>query len=652
MTENTDPKVDIESIMQRIQAEVALRKANSQRIATGLSKNAKISMPIGTSAFHSKEHITLTRLPESVASIKKLDRYEISDFLNYHDEDFVRNAYRGILMRDVDPGGLTHYLIALRNSRLTKLEIIGRLRYSAEGRARNVQVSGLLPQFAIRTSFRIPILGYVLSLGNFIIRLPVLMQNWQRFETFVNKQQRDQRLQINGLITQIEDSFHIFQQRSTDEIRVLHDDLLKANTEVKDIRRIVAKKTDIVEFRVLAAQLANGLAQKADGSQLAELATQLTSGLAQKADGAQLAELKTQLTSGLAHKADGSQLAELATQLTSGLAQKADGSQLAELATQLTSGLAQKADGSQLAELATQLASGLTAKEDSSQIIGEISDIRQKIQEHKLNIVDTQRRITMLLEEARKRLPAPISQNQIETMLEEEDHLLDAFYVSLEDRFRGTREDIKKRSEVYVPVVRKAQAGTIVAPILDIGCGRGEWLEVLGENGLVAKGIDLNRIMVSHCQELNLDVSQAEAIEHLRSLKPNSLGAVTGIHIIEHIPFRQLVALLDEVLRVLKPGGVAIFETPNPENLIVGACNFYFDPTHLNPLPPPMIQFVAETRGFIKVEIERLLANRNIKSLMPLGCDESGSEIINPIIKIIQDAFYSAPDYAVFAYKA
>jgi O-antigen chain-terminating methyltransferase len=483
-----------------------------------------------------------------------MDRYTVTDFLNYHDEDFVRNAYRGILRREADAEGLTNFLTSLRNGSLSKLEILGRLRYSHEGKAHNVHVSGLLFRFAIKTTFRIPVLGYMLSLATLFIRLPVLVNNWQRFETFVNQQQRDQQAQLNRLITQIEDSFQIIQQRGAERFREIGDDLVKTNVGVDDIRRLVSKKADDVEFRALLTQLADGLAQKADGRQ----------------------------------------------------------------------------------------------------IHSELSEIRQQILDHRRNIVDQQRRLALLLEEARKRLPAPINQNQVEVMVAEEDHLLDGFYVSFEDRFRGTREDIKKRSEVYVHFVREAQAGTKTAPILDIGCGRGEWLEVLGENELVAKGIDLNRSMVGYCQELDLDVSEAEAINHLRGLKSNSLGAVTGIHIIEHITFRRLIVLLDEVLRVLKPGGVVIFETPNPENLIVGACNFYLDPTHLNPLPPPMIQFVAETRGFVKVGIERLTANRNFNYQAPvfLDADETGAEKLNPIIQLVQDCFFGAPDYAIIGYKA
>jgi O-antigen chain-terminating methyltransferase len=112
--------------------------------------------------------------------------------------------------------------------------------------------------------------------------------------------------------------------------------------------------------------------------------------------------------------------------------------------------------------------------------------------------------------------------------------------------------------------------------------------------------------MVRRCRDQGLQVEQAEAIEYLATLPAASLGAVTAMHVIEHLSLQDFVHLLDETARVLRAGGVAIFETPNPENLLVGACNFWFDPTHQRPLPPEATRFIAMQRGFAEVEILRL----------------------------------------------
>ena len=115
--------------------------------------------------------------------------------------------------------------------------------------------------------------------------------------------------------------------------------------------------------------------------------------------------------------------------------------------------------------------------------------------------------------------------------------------------------------------------------MLDAGCGRGEWLELLKEQGITTgRGIDNNRVMVKQCEGYGLDVIEGDVIESLRDFPSASLGAVTAFHLIEHLPLNVLVKFLDETARVLKSGGIAIFETPNPENILVGAFTFYLDP--------------------------------------------------------------------------
>ena len=182
-------------------------------------------------------------------------------------------------------------------------------------------------------------------------------------------------------------------------------------------------------------------------------------------------------------------------------------------------------------------------------------------------------------------------------------HRLDTFYLSFENRFRGERADIKQRVSYYLPMLETARAGTSGRPILDVGCGRGEWLELLQENGLEASGLDLNTAMVEQCRERGLAVTLGDVIAHLRSLPDDSLGAVTGFHIIEHLPFEVLIDVCAETRRVLLPGGLAIFESPNCKNLLVGATTFKVDPTHRNPVFPETAAFIFETQGFDEVEL-------------------------------------------------
>jgi SAM-dependent methyltransferase/predicted nucleic acid-binding Zn-ribbon protein len=183
---------------------------------------------------------------------------------------------------------------------------------------------------------------------------------------------------------------------------------------------------------------------------------------------------------------------------------------------------------------------------------------------------------------------------------------LDSFYLNFENRFRGSRDEIKRRAAFYLPFVRQVRAGTSRNPILDLGCGRGEWLELLKEEKLEARGVDLNTAMIAQCKAHSLKVRLGDALEHLRSLRANSLGAITGFHIIEHVGFGELMEFFAQARRVLKPGGVAIFESPNCKNLVVGACNFHIDPTHHHPVFPETAQFMLASHGFEKIRIEYL----------------------------------------------
>jgi 2-polyprenyl-3-methyl-5-hydroxy-6-metoxy-1,4-benzoquinol methylase len=276
---------------------------------------------------------------------------------------------------------------------------------------------------------------------------------------------------------------------------------------------------------------------------------------------------------------------------------------------------------------------------DACAKITELERIAQKL---KTNLNIQERRLTMFLEEARKRLPEPLNKDQLGIMAEEESHSLDALYVSLEDQFRGSREEIKDRLRIYLPILKKAMLGTKEMPILDVGCGRGEWLELMKEQSLQAQGVDVNRVLVENCRQEGLEVIESDAILHLQSLPDASLGAVTGFHIIEHLPFKVFVQLIDEIVRVLKPGGVAILETPNPENVLVGSYTFYLDPTHRNPLPSAVVKVIAEVRGLCRVEV------MNLHSLDVDRVEEADLEMT----KRFNEYFYGPRDYAVVGWKA
>lgn len=213
----------------------------------------------------------------------------------------------------------------------------------------------------------------------------------------------------------------------------------------------------------------------------------------------------------------------------------------------------------------------------------------------------------------------------------------DMFYRDFEGRYRGSFELIKSRLEIYLPFVLPFKIGLDKPAALDIGCGRGEWLELLQQNGFQARGVDLDGGMMQECHARNLDVFQGDGIVYLKKLENECLDIISAFHVVEHIPFETLRCLVSEAYRVLKPGGLLILETPNPESLLMGT-SFYLDPTHIRPLPVQLLSFTVECARFDRV-----------KSLF---LQEPSNVSLEQKINLYGVLHGVSPDYAVVAQKA
>jgi len=218
----------------------------------------------------------------------------------------------------------------------------------------------------------------------------------------------------------------------------------------------------------------------------------------------------------------------------------------------------------------------------------------------------------------------------------------DNFYRAFEDKHRGSRELIKERLKVYLPFIEpfKNIYKKEELKVLDLGCGRGEWIELVSENGFKALGVDIDDGMLQACKTLNLDVIHIDALEFLKKSPDESFVVVSGFHIVEHLPFDILQNLIKEALRVLKPGGLLILETPNPENILVATVSFWLDPTHIRPLPPLLLSFLTEHYGFERVKTLRLQEDKNIKNIKNID-----------YVSLLQVLYSPSPDYAIIAQK-
>ncbi len=172
-----------------------------------------------------------------------------------------------------------------------------------------------------------------------------------------------------------------------------------------------------------------------------------------------------------------------------------------------------------------------------------------------------------------------------------------AKYVGFEDTFRGSTEEIRSRVLDYLPVFE----GT--SDVLDLGCGRGEFLEVLAAHGIKGRGVDINPAMVEACRLRGLDVVEGEAVAHLSSLPDSSLGGALAVQVVEHLQADQLVRLLEVAYHKLRPGSRVAIETINPACWYAFFASYIRDITHVHPIHPDTLRYLMVASGFQRVEI-------------------------------------------------
>ncbi len=265
------------------------------------------------------------------------------------------------------------------------------------------------------------------------------------------------------------------------------------------------------------------------------------------------------------------------------------------------------------------------------------------------------RRLDLILTELRNK-----SGNEGESvakLVSLKDRLMDHSYFLFENRYRGSREGIKKRQEAYVPIFQETltllDRATAAMPliVLDVGCGRGEFLELLRENGVPAKGIDVNEDMVYVCQERGLDVEQTSAIDYLRALSDDSLAGIIACQFIEHLSTEDMIELVKLCHRKLVSGGRAVFETMNPLSILTSATNFYLDISHQKPIHPLAFQSLVETIGFMNSEIRFLSPYPEETRFLLLNTDDGELLKLNQNFTRLNDILFGYQDYAVICSK-
>ncbi|WP_250624177.1 methyltransferase domain-containing protein [Pinirhizobacter soli] len=522
--------IPLPELMERVRAEVSARRAQAALLAGAEASTA------------SSNGLPRWSSPEPWPELRHA--YTMPELLKYSDEDFVEVVFRTLLRRPPDASGMAHYMDALRSGAQTKIEVLGNIRFSEEGRARNIHVDGLLIPYTLHRWRHKRFVGRfvraVLMLGrlrNVAARLDTLEGGTSRHVHYLGN------------------LFNRFNSAAEDRFDVLHDELRAVRSELLEQAAADQSRAD-AEYKQVVAELHAGLRSLGEENrELRQMNSQLSLVLRDR-----LEEVDKKFVS--ARRS----VLELQRQFMS-------------LGQSLVSG-----DGP-AGSPATPAASAIDIPHDQ--------------------------------------------------------------YVAFEDAFRGNRDDIKQRVAEYIQELDLAGIERGRDLVIDIGCGRGEWLEVLREHGFRGRGVDLNEAMAASVRELGFDAVAADALEYLNALPAGSVGAITSMHVVEHLPHAVLVRLIDEAFRALRPGGVLILETPNPENITVGSCWFYLDPTHGNPIPSPLLRWLATERGFDEAKVVRLTKNRGTDSLSPVAADQPGAAQINAML----EWFNAAPDYAVVAVK-
>ncbi len=217
-------------------------------------------------------------------------------------------------------------------------------------------------------------------------------------------------------------------------------------------------------------------------------------------------------------------------------------------------------------------------------------------------------------------------------------------YFEFENRFRGSREHIKNVQKIYLPYFENR------TQVVDLGCGRGEFVELLREEHIGVEGVDLYQPYVEFCNIMNLPVKQGDAIQYLR--QKSGVDGIFAGQIVEHLTIEQIIELCHVAYEKLEPGCYLILETPNPRSLAIYTESFYMDPSHNHPVHPNTLQYIVEKEGFSQVEVLYTDSSRLPYTIPPIAdADHEQWKEFDRAMERVSDLLYGSQDYAIIARK-
>jgi len=571
----------------------------------------------------------LVRIVKSNISIQEnYFVYEINNFLIYDDEAFINNAYKLILQRDPDLKGKEFYLNILRNGSSSKSEIISSIYFSKERRDnKTVKIKNMTKKYFQLKLFKLPILGYIFKSLYLLFTLPKLLKRINILENQLENSKRINNLStslnlkeqeiFNYLDSELENKSSIL------DINELHNEIFNSKHEVENSLSEISSRIndDIIKTKnelVISLNETNSKIDNTISSKLKQFDNDIISTKDELINSLNETNSKIDNTISSKLKQFDDDIIDIKNELLNSL-------------TEVNSKIDNNAFSTQ--NQFNEEISSIKREVNEKPNKKEIELYLQTVSYAKDYITLAQDNLQSLINETKEKLPKKAKKDTIlEKINEQENLLFDNFYVEFENSFRGTRKEIKNKLKIYLPYLENLNLKKKEFSLLDLGCGRGEWLELLKDNNYTnIRGIDINSIMVSSSKKLNLDVTKIDILEYLKKIEDNSLAVITSFHLIEHINFNTFMMLLDECKRVLKKGGMIIFETPNPRNILVGSSDFYLDPTHKTPLHPETLKFIVNYKGFTNTN-SYILSNKEI-----INFDDIQFDSVNDYINIGRD---------------
>lgn len=264
-----------------------------------------------------------------------------------------------------------------------------------------------------------------------------------------------------------------------------------------------------------------------------------------------------------------------------------------------------------------------------------------------INFITLERSLEQLIQSIENKTGTPgatENKDTLDRLKEIKEQLSPYQYSDFEQRFRGDEGSVKEKLKKYLPIFASADR------ILDLGCGRGEFLELMGQGGKEAEGIDISLSMLRIAEEKGLKCRECDALRYLREKEDNSLGGIFSAQVIEHLQPEYLREVVLESFRVLEKGGPILLETVNPLSLFALSNIYFLDVTHQRPLHPEYMRYLLESSGFDGVNIiySGELGEERLVAVSP---DSPSAMEFNSNVDKLNKLLYSSPAYAVTGVK-